>query len=213
MMRLRPLLIAGCAAAAGASLTAGTPLDTLGASPTARREALMLARCSLETIVTGKCAIPRVRSSIARIRCGAFVILVLKGTTRACAGTLRPTTESAGREIVAAAAMAAAGDPWHAPLQARDLARGRVEVCLAGPPVPLRSITELNVARDGLLVQSGPRSAVILPGEARTASWALREARRKAGLRPSERADLFRFSAIRWRGMEPSAGKSRNQPE
>jgi len=156
---------------------------------------------------------PQPQSALKRLRCGAFVILAARDGTRACAGTVRPSCASAAQEIIAAAEMAAAGDPWHAPLQARDLARGRVEVCLAGPPVPLRSITELNVARDGLLVQSGPRSAVILPGEARTASWALREARRKAGLRPSERADLFRFSAIRWREMEPSAGKSRNQPE
>jgi AMMECR1 domain-containing protein len=95
--------------------------------------------------------------------------------------------------------MAAAGDPWHLPLRSRDLKTAQVQVFLVGQMSPLRSIGELQVAREGLLARRGPRSGVILPGEARTASWALREARRKAGLRPSERADLFRFSAICWR--------------
>jgi AMMECR1 domain-containing protein len=61
----------------------------------------------------------------------------------------------------------------------------------------------LDVRREGLLLRSGDRSAVILPGEAKTADWALREARRKAGLTPKDRAQLLSFPAVRWREMSP----------
>jgi AMMECR1 domain-containing protein len=184
-------------------------LQRLEESAAARREALLIARRALEVEVTGRGRIPQPQSPLKKHCCGAFVVLVSEGRTRACAGTLRPTCPNAAQEIAAAAAMGAAGDPWHPPLRSRDLKTAQVQVFLVGQVSPLRSIGELQAAREGLLARRGPRSGVILPGEARTASWALREARRKAGLRPSERADLFRFSAICWREPKPDAGNSR----
>jgi hypothetical protein len=52
-------------------------------------------------------------------------------------------------------------------------------------------------ARDGLLVRMGQRTGVVLPGEARTARWAYREACRKASVRPGQEPELFRFEALR----------------
>jgi len=172
-------------------------------SPAAEREALALARQALAREVTGSKMTLRPRSSLARFRAGAFVIVAVQDRTRACAGTVEPTCASAAEEIVSSAAMAAAGDPWHPPLRKADLLNGRVEVCLAGPPARISSIHQLDVRREGLLLRSGDRSAVILPGEAKTADWALREARRKAGLTAKDRAQLLSFPAVRWREMSP----------
>jgi len=196
-------------AATGAVGLEDRNLQALKESAAAGGEALLVARRALEVEANGKRQIPQARSPLKSHRCGAFVVLVSDGRTRACAGTLRPTCPNAAQEIIAAAAMAAAGDPWHPPLRSRDLKTAQVQVFLVGQISPLRSIGELQVAREGLLARRGPRSGVILPGEARTASWALREARRKAGLHPGERADLFRFSAICWREPKPDAGNSR----
>lgn len=172
--------------------------DSLVNSPAARREALALARQALAQQVVGAPATLQPRSALARFQAGAFVVVVLQGRTRACAGSVQPTRRNAAEEIVAAAAAAAGGDPWHPPLRKRDLDSGRVEVCLAGPSSPIRSLQELDVRRQGLLLRCGDRSAVILPGEAKTAAWALREAKRKAGVRPGEHPQLLSFPAVRW---------------
>jgi AMMECR1 domain-containing protein len=198
-------LLAGCMAVVAA---AGLPAALVG-SAAAQREAVALARQALASEVTGSPITLRPRSSLSRSRCGAFVILVVGSRTRACAGTVEPTCANAAAEIEAAAALAAAGDPWHPPLREADLKAGRVEVCLAGPPSRIASVYQLDVRREGLLLRSDGRSAVILPGEAKTAAWALREARRKAGLRPKDGAELLSFPAVRWREA-PARRQERN---
>jgi AMMECR1 domain-containing protein len=46
--------------------------------------------------------------------------------------------------------------------------------------------------QEGLMVTNGKRGAVLLPGEAKTSTWAIAECCRKAGIRPQGEM-LYRF--------------------
>ena len=46
------------------------------------------------------------------------------------------------------------------------------------------------------MVRSGSRAAVLLPGEARTASWQLQEAKRQAGIGLQEPVELFKIHTL-----------------
>lgn len=48
----------------------------------------------------------------------------------------------------------------------------------------------------GLLLRTASGSGVILPGEAKTASWRLAEAKRQAGVRAGQSYELFVFQTV-----------------
>ena len=97
--------------------------------------------------------------------------------TRACvgravsAGTLAQAVEALSVEALES-------DPRHPPVRREELSHLRIVVALAGEGEAIADPMLADPAREGLSISTARGTVAFLPGEARTVSWALREARR-----------------------------------
>ena len=121
-----------------------------------------------------------------------FVTLRENGNVRGCIGSLEafePLADNLRRN----AENAAFADPAFPPLEADELAFTAIEVALPSPPRRLAAPEEADLERDGLLIVSGTRRAVFLPGTVAEQRWTLHEAWEhlalKAGLPPDSWRD------------------------
>ena len=74
-----------------------------------------------------------------------------------------------------------------------------------GQPQRVDDYRSIDPMREGMLVESGDNGVVFVPGEARTANWAFREALRRLGAPDPARVWVYRF-----RAEEISTRNSRN---
>ncbi|MFN8176328.1 MAG: AMMECR1 domain-containing protein [bacterium] len=135
------------------------------------------------------------RGAPRHVACGVFVTLVGRKGVRGCYGTLdgEGTLEE---RIISAAQGAAARDLRSLPVKPSEVDRLTVIVSLTLPAEPIADWRTVDPDRFGLLVTSGGKSAVLLPGEARTASWEMSETLAKAGIGPAEPVTAFRFRTL-----------------
>ena len=166
-----------------------------------RRTLLAIARASMRARVAAQTYVaPPGDGALAWTR-GAFVTLWLDETLRGCIGYTdsdRPLAEVVAR----CAAAAAVEDPRFSPLSEGELQSVVLEVSVLGPIEPLADPDQVQVGRDGLIVEEGPTRGLLLPQVATEWGWDretfLTQACVKAGLRPDawkSGARLFRFEA------------------
>jgi Uncharacterized conserved protein len=134
---------------------------------------------------------PQVNS--AAISSGIFVTLVKSNQVRGCYGTLFPDGRDLYASIHEFVVAAATADFRHPPVRASELKDIVIVISFIGAIEPVSNISEIDPKTDGLLLRSGGHAAVLLPGEARTASWQIKEAKRQAGLQANENAELYRI--------------------
>ena len=184
-----------CAAPAVADSGALAPYRGLARSPGAAR-LLALARAAMEAHWSGAApdtaGVPDWPGAPAAL----YVSLVRAGATRACVGSPVPPRGSLGESLRALAVAVLASDTRRPPVRRDELPALRIVVAFAGEGEPVADAMRVDVAREGLLV-GGPRGHVaFLPGEARTAAWALREARRAGVLAGDEPPECHRFAVV-----------------
>lgn len=134
---------------------------------------------------------------------GAFVSLhTHDGGIRGCVGCMSAARPLA--QVVSEMACAAAlRDHRFPPMEASELDDVEIEISVLSPAEPVRSIDDVEIGRDGLLVVGAGRRGVLLPQVAEERGWDARtfaaHTCMKAGLPPdaTERgsAELFRFHA------------------
>ena len=173
-------------------------------SDAARRDLLVLARAALEAFFRGEPP-PRLGSdraeSFGESR-ALFVTLRERGELRGCIGTLSPEGDLS-RAVPRFALKAAFEDPRFPPLAPDELRDCRIEISVLTPPVRVADPEEIEIGRDGLILESRGRSGLLLPQVA--TEWGfdrerfLQEVSRKAGLPPAAWRDpaatLWRFQA------------------
>lgn len=133
---------------------------------------------------------------------GAFVTLKKSGDLRGCIGYVE-AHEPLWEVVRANARNAAFRDPRFAPLEPDELPDVTIEISVLTPPMPVRDPSEVEVGRDGLIIENGPRRGLLLPQVPVEQRWDratfLDQACRKAGLEPGcwRRSDtrILRFSA------------------
>lgn len=124
---------------------------------------------------------------------GIFVTISKQGKTRACWGHLNPTQPDLIKETVFTTLDALGKEYRYSPIKKSELPELKAQVAIVEGIVPIRSYRELNPYRDGLLLRSGSRSAVILPREATDAYYQWVMARTKAGIRQQDAQQLYRL--------------------
>ena len=133
-------------------------------------------------------------------RAGAFVSLHRNGALRGCIGTIAPARETLAEEIVRNAAAAATEDPRFPPVRESELDQLEISVDVLGRPEPVRSRSELDVKRYGVIVRKGWRRGVLLPDleGVDTVDDQIAIACRKAGIAPGESGiGIERFEVVR----------------
>jgi hypothetical protein len=96
------------------------------------------------------------------LHAGAFVTLTEGDTLRGCMGRLDDGTP-AWVSVLAAARLAALGDPRFPALVAAELPRTHLEVSVLGPMEPLPEPALFRPGVDGLLISRGGRRGLLLP--------------------------------------------------
>jgi AmmeMemoRadiSam system protein A len=173
-------------------------------STESRRALLDLARRSIAAHFRGEPE-PRLASDRAETfgRQRAIFVTLRKGEDlRGCIGTLSPDGDLS-RMVPRFARRAAFEDPRFLPLSPAELPECSIEISVLTPPEPVSDPAQVIVGRDGLILELGGRSGLLLPQVA--TEWGfdretfLCEVARKAGLprdawkRPE--AKLWRFRA------------------
>lgn len=170
----------------------------------ARADLLALARGTLEAHFRGQPP-PRLASDRAEAfgePRGLFVTLHRRGRLRGCIGTLAPTGDLT-RVVSEFALRAAFEDPRFPPLEAAELPECEIEISVLTAPKPISGPEDVEIGRDGLILELGPRRGLLLPQVATEwgfdAARFLAEVAQKAGLPPSawQRPDarLWTFQA------------------
>jgi AmmeMemoRadiSam system protein A len=134
---------------------------------------------------------------------GVFATLELEGELRGCIGFLRRDVDlvTLTKRAVVSAAL---DDPRFGSLSREDIPRVGISITVLALPEILRDPAELEIGRDGLIVERGSARGLLLPQVASRRGWDrerfLGETCRKAGLpleswRDSE-TSVQRFAAV-----------------
>ena len=126
---------------------------------------------------------------------GVFVTLSRAGKSRACWGSVFAEQPDLVKATVYATLGALKKEYRYAPVKRNEwkLLKPQVTVVQAVEPIP--GLAAQNPLRDGLMVRSGGKAAVLLPGEARDAYYQLVQCKLKAGIRPGEPCQLYSIKA------------------
>jgi AMMECR1 domain-containing protein len=190
------LAVAALASGSFAAADALAPYRALPGSPRGRA-LLATARAAIARHFDSTAAADTLDFDWPGEPCGMYVSLVRgASTTRACVGSLVPLGGTLGESVERLAALAVASDGRRPPLRREELAELRVVVAFATPGEPVDDPMRVRPMRQGLLVRTPRGDVAFLPGEARTVSWALREARRAGVLGRLEEASFQRFDAV-----------------
>jgi AmmeMemoRadiSam system protein A len=169
-----------------------------------RRELLALARRSIEAFFRGEPEprLPSDRAALFGRERGLFVTLRKGEDLRGCIGTLSPDGDLS-RMVPRFARRAAFEDPRFAPLTRDELPQCDIEISVLSPPERVAAAQDIEVGRDGLILEARGRSGLLLPQVA--TEWGLdretflAELARKAGLTPEAwrqpDAQLWKFQA------------------
>jgi AmmeMemoRadiSam system protein A len=93
---------------------------------------------------------------------GVFVTYHRQGRLRGCIGNILPS-EPLFQAVVENAMHSAAHDPRFAPVDPEEVAGIRIEISVMSPLIPVGELTEIEVGRDGLILQASGRTGVFLP--------------------------------------------------
>ena len=161
-----------------------------------------LARVSAEYYVKNGEVMPLpkdVAPELLNVRAGAFVSIHKFGALRGCIGTIASTQKNLALEIIENAVSAVSKDPRFQPVTEDELKYLDINVDVLGEAEKISSPAELDVKKYGVIVQSGYKRGLLLPDldGVDTVEQQISIARRKGGIAPDEKVDLFRFDVVR----------------
>ena len=161
-----------------------------------------LAQASAEYFVKNGDVIPlpdNLPSELLNTKAGAFVSVHKFGALRGCIGTIASTQKNLALEIIENAVSAVSKDPRFQPVTEDELKYLDINVDVLGEAEKISSPDALDVKKYGVIVQSGYKRGLLLPDidGIDTVEQQVSIARRKGGIAPDEKIDLFRFEVVR----------------
>lgn len=134
---------------------------------------------------------------------GVFVSLKINGELRGCIGTIAPTTDSLGEEIIRNSISAALNDPRFQPVNKEELVDIDISVDLLYPSEPT-TMDGLDPKNYGVIVTSGHKRGLLLPNleGIDSSEEQVKIAMNKGGILPSESYTLERFKVERFKEEE-----------
>ncbi|MBW6410089.1 AmmeMemoRadiSam system protein A [Clostridium weizhouense] len=134
---------------------------------------------------------------------GVFVSLKKFGNLRGCIGTILPTTNSVGEEIIKNSIEAAIHDPRFNPVSESELEDIEISVDVLMDSQPCRK-EELNPKKYGVIVSNGYKRGLLLPDleGVDTIEEQLKIACKKAGLWQNENYNIKKFEVVRYKEGE-----------
>lgn len=126
---------------------------------------------------------------------GLFVTLIKDGDTRACWGSIAPTHKNLIRATVFTTEDALKKDYRYSPIKKDEINQLIPQITVVKRIVPINSISTMRPLKEGLMVRSGGKGAVLLPGEASDAHYQLVKCKLKAGIPSGQPCQLYKIEA------------------
>ena len=166
-----------------------------------RESLLRFARQTIAAHLSGSAPPSPVRLAAPDRHAGAFVTLYVSRELRGCIGypgSTRRLDEVVGRCAIASATE----DPRFPPLTAPEMDDLTLEISVLTPIEPVGDLSQIEVGRDGLVIEDGYRKGLLLPQVATEHHWDrdtfLSHTCLKAGLKADawkSGAHVYRFQA------------------
>lgn len=122
-----------------------------------------------------------------------FVTLSSDGKTRACWGEVYPQHKNLLEETVYATLGALTKEYRFRPVKPNEWQKLKIQVSVIKGVEPVSSSRQVNPLRDGMLVRSGARAGVILPGEAVDSYYQMILCKLKAGIASGAPCQIYRL--------------------
>jgi len=126
---------------------------------------------------------------------GIFVTLSRGGKTRACWGSVNAQEGNLVAATALACEEALTKEYRYPPIRKNELDFLKCQVTVIDRIEPVSKNATLNPMVDGLMVRSGGKGAVLLPGEARDPHYQVMQCKVKAGITPQEPCQIYRMRA------------------
>lgn len=126
---------------------------------------------------------------------GLFVTLSKEGKTRACWGSINPTEPDLVRAAVFTTEGALTKEYRYPPITRGEIEDLKVQITVIERVEPVNRRTSLRPLLDGLMVRSGGKAGVLLPGEASDPHYQVMQCKLKAGITPTEPCQIYRIKA------------------
>lgn len=124
---------------------------------------------------------------------GVFVTLSKHGKTRACWGSVNSREANIVRETVLSTLGALKKEYRFKPIQYHEVKDLKFQVTVVKGLQAVTHAKEINPFKDGVMVRSGGRGAVILPGEAVDSHYQVVLAKLKAGITPEQACQIYKI--------------------
>lgn len=126
---------------------------------------------------------------------GLFVTLSKNGQTRACWGTINAQEGNLVAGTIVTCEQALTKEYRYPPIRKSELAALKCQVTVVEKIEPVSKHASLNPLIDGLMVRTGSKAAVLLPGEASDPHYQVMQCKVKAGITPQEPCQIYRMRA------------------
>ena len=113
----------------------------------------------------------------------------------ACFGGFSPRRATLGEEISENVRLALKNDHRSRKIQLETARRSGVQITFPAQPVRVADYRSIDPVHEGMFVESGEKGVAFVPGEARTAAWAFREALRRLGVTDAASVQVYSFQA------------------
>lgn len=127
---------------------------------------------------------------------GVFVTLVKDNTVRACVGNFYPQECGFLDAIIKVATQSTYLDARFKPISPEELNKIRIIISVTGTWIPVSNPHSIDFKNYGLLIKQGDKTAVLLPGEAKTTNWGLKMIAKKAGITSNSEIEYYQFETI-----------------
>lgn len=114
----------------------------------------------------------------------------------ACFGGFSPRRANLADEIAENVRLALKNDARSRTVSRETALSAGVQITFPiGQPERVNDYRNIDPLREGMFVESGDNGVAFVPGEARTANWAFREALRRLGVKDPAAVRIYRFKA------------------
>ncbi|HET6421031.1 MAG TPA: AMMECR1 domain-containing protein [Geobacteraceae bacterium] len=144
----------------------------------------------------GYAKIPEPPLFLTKVQRACFVTFFSAKRVIACFGGFNPRTGNVADEIAENIRLALTFDSRARYVDRKSALSAGVQITFPEEPSAVTSYAEVDPSREGLLVENDHNGVAIVPGEAKTASWAFREAMRRLGEKDRSRVRIFKFQAF-----------------
>jgi len=164
-----------------------------------RQNLLKLARSAIEYYLEHKSAPAEAQLQIEitpgmKQTLGAFVTLKRGGDLRGCIGEIVPRREIY-KAVIEQAVNAAVFDSRFPPVHRDELLLLSVEISALLPPRPVKSYSDIEIGKHGIVLKKGLRQAVFLPQVAPEQGWTLEETLSNLAIKAGLPADAWKKDA------------------